>query len=130
MTKTPQVEALEGFAPLGIDETKAKVLKYTQDLCVCLKEHYHHMYPDSSMDKEYIVDSNGRRYYKILMVDKHSWGDSPSVHAFIEKKTGNVYKAASWKAPAKHIRYNLLNETSRLMCYNRADWSGGYLYMR
>ena len=130
MTKTPQVEALEEFAPLGIDETKAKVLKYTQDLCICLEEHYNNMYPDSPRDKEYIIDSNGRRYYKILMIDKDSWGDSKSVHAFIEKKTGNVYKAASWKAPAKHIRYNLLNESSRLMCYNKADWSGGYLYMR
>ena len=33
---------------------------------------------------------------------------SRSVHAFIDKKTGEVYKPASFKAPAKHVRYNLL----------------------
>ena len=52
-----------------------------------------------------------------------------SVHAFVEKKFGNVYKAASWKAPAKHIRFNLLDDNSREECFARADWAGGYLYM-
>ena len=30
-----------------------------------------------------------------------------SVTAFIDKNTGEVYKPASWKAPAKHVRYDL-----------------------
>ena len=54
---------------------------------------------------------------------------SRSVHAFVDKKTGEVYKPASFKAPAKHVRYNLLSEISREECYARADWAGGYLYI-
>ena len=52
------------------------------------------------------------------------------VHAFIDKKTGDVFKPASWRGPAKIVRYNLLNPISREDCFNRADWAGGYLYVR
>ena len=30
-----------------------------------------------------------------------------SVTAFIDKNTGEVYKPASWKAPAKHVRFDM-----------------------
>jgi len=74
---------------------------------------------------------SGRKFYKIIQQDERdgSWRDG-SVHAFVTKNTGDVYKPASWKAPAKHIRYNLLDESSRNVCLNRATWAGGYLYMR
>ena len=39
------------------------------------------------------------------MMDSNS--QCESVHAFVDKKTGEVYKAASYKAPAKIVRYNL-----------------------
>ena len=68
----------------------------------------------------------GRKYFKIVM-DAHG---SKSVHAFVDKKTGEVFKAASFKAPAKGVRYNLLNIASREECFARADWAGGYLYIR
>ena len=55
---------------------------------------------------------------------------SKSVHAFVDKKTGEVYKAASYKAPAKIVRYNLLEIASREECFSRADWAGSYLYIR
>ena len=57
-------------------------------------------------------------------------GPSRSVHAFVDKKTGEVYKPASFKAPAKIVRFNLLNIASREQCFARADWAGGYLYVR
>ena len=66
----------------------------------------------------------GRKYYKIVMVSNQR-----SVHAFIDKKTGDVYKPAGWQGPAKHVRYNLLDADSCNECLKRADWSGGYLYM-
>lgn len=67
-----------------------------------------------------------RKYYKIV---KNQSG-SNSVHAFVDKETGAVYKPASWRAPAKGARFNLLDTNSREECYRRADWSGGYLYLR
>ena len=33
-----------------------------------------------------------------------------SVHAFIDQKTGDVFKPASFKAPAKGVRYNVLQD--------------------
>ena len=69
----------------------------------------------------------GRKYHKIVMVDN---GGSRSVHAFIDKKTGEVYKSASWKAPAKGVRFDLRIINQREWLLENADWSGGYLYAR
>ena len=33
--------------------------------------------------------------------------DSRSVWGFVEKETGDVFKAAGWKVPAKHARGNI-----------------------
>ena len=55
-----------------------------------------------------------------------------SVTAFIDKNTGEVYKPASWKSPAKHVRYDLriIREREFLLNPKNCDWSGGHLYMR
>ena len=79
-----------------------------------------------SIDYKFYIEE-GRKYHKIVMTD---CGGSNSVHAFVDKKTGEVYKPASWKAPAKIVRYNLLSIESREKCFERADWAGGYLYVR
>jgi hypothetical protein len=55
-------------------------------------------------------------------------GGSRSVHAFVDMKTGEVYKPASIKAPAKGVRFNLLVITDREWLLEHADWAGGYLY--
>ena len=76
-------------------------------------------------DYEFIVES-GRKYHKIIM----DANGSRSVHAFVDKKTGEVYKAASFKAPAKHVRFNLCLIKDREWLLENADWAGGYLYVR
>ena len=55
-----------------------------------------------------------------------------SVTAFIDKNTGEVYKPASWKAPAKHVRFDLrlIQDREFLFNPNNIDWAGGHLYMR
>jgi len=55
---------------------------------------------------------------------------SRSVHCFIDKKTGEVYKSASWKAPAKGVRYDLRLIADREWLLENADWASGYLYKR
>jgi hypothetical protein len=106
------------------DEQTANVLRYSEILCEALTQQFKSSHPNSDPYKFYI--ESGRKYHKIIMETN---GNSRSVHAFVEKKFGNVYKAASWKAPAKHIRFNLLDDNSREECLARCDWSGGYLYM-
>ena len=82
---------------------------------------------NTGVDHEFYIES-GRKYYKLI--HQSGQGGSRSVHCFIDKKTGEVYKSASWKAPAKGVRYNLLDDSSREECYARADWAGGYLYLK
>jgi len=76
-------------------------------------------------DYEFTVES-GRKYHKIMM----SANGSRSVHAFVDRKTGEVYKPASIKAPAKGVRYDLRLIEQREWLFENADWAGGYLYKR
>jgi hypothetical protein len=69
---------------------------------------------------------SGKKYHKIIM-NAHG---SKSVHAFVDKKTGEVYKSASWKAPAKGVRYDMRIIEQREWLLQNADWAGGYLYAR
>ena len=79
--------------------------------------------------------TTGKTYHKITSND---WDDrtndwrSGGVHAFVDKKTGEVYKPASWKSPAKHVRYDMriINQREYVLNPHNCGWSGGYLYMR
>ena len=81
---------------------------------------------DNAPPRYKFVIESGRKYHKIVMFDS---GNSRSVHAFVDKKTGEVYKAASWKAPAKHVRFDLRIIEQREHLLSSADWAGGYLYL-
>ena len=83
------------------------------------------------------VIRTGRKYHKIIQQDFDTFRDlneyrDGSVHAFVDKNTGQVYKPASWKSPAKHVRYDLrvINDREKLHNPVYTGWAGGYLYMR
>ena len=101
------------------------VRKYCLMLCDCLLEDFKRANNRKTDDYKFYIES-GRKYHKLIMETN---AGSRSVHAFIDKKTGEVYKPASFKAPAKIVRYNLLSEMSREKCFERCDWAGGYLYI-
>ena len=83
---------------------------------------------------------SGKRYYKIVQQEFETWEKSKyygqyrdgSVHCFVDKETGDVYKPASWSAPAKHIRFTFQNvdHLKFLLNPDNVDWAGGYLYIR
>ena len=83
---------------------------------------------------------SGKRYYKIVQQEFETWEKSKyygqyrdgSVHAFVDKKTGQVFKPTSWQAPAKHVRYDLRIIKHREFLFNpdNTTWAGGYLYIR
>jgi len=73
---------------------------------------------------DFYIKEGGRKYHKIVM----NTGNRRSVHAFVDKKTGEVYKPASFKAPAKGVRYDLRLIEDREYLLENADWAGGYLY--
>jgi hypothetical protein len=55
---------------------------------------------------------------------------SRSVHCFVDKNTGEMYKSASWKSPAKGVRYDLRLIKDREWLLSNADWASNYLYAR
>jgi hypothetical protein len=125
------------------------VLGHTYALCEALRQNYidysikshqHSIERDVNVDyhEACITDlknghcdyefhpETGRKYHKIIM----SANGSRSVHAFVDKKTGEVYKSASWKSPAKGVRYDLRIINQREWLLENADWAGSYLYNR
>ncbi len=79
----------------------------------------------------------GKKFYKIVQMEFDTFQNrnkyrEGSVHAFVNKETGQVYKPASWKAPAKHVRYDMriIREREFLFNPNNTGWAGGYLYLR
>jgi hypothetical protein len=125
------------------------VLGHTHALCEALRQNFieysirqHRRAVEKGEDAKYhftcieklmvgICDYNftfetGRKYHKIIM----NANGSRSVHAFVDKKTGSLLKSASWKAPAKGERFNLLIIKDREWLLENATWCGGYLYKR
>ena len=49
-----------------------------------------------------------------------------------DRLTGEVYKPASWKSPAKIVRFDLrlLTDRAKLHDPEFTTWAGGYLYLR
>ena len=111
------------------------IRKYTLMLCDALEQNF----KDRNHGKvggydapvyKFVIES-GRKYHKIIMeVPNHNRPASRSVHAFVDMKSGDVYKPASFKAPAKHVRFNLCIISDREWLLANADWAGGYLYKR
>ncbi len=126
------------------------VLKYTHMLIEALKDNYrqyairghqrsvelgesveHHLLKIDELksgktDIDYTIET-GKKYHKVVMIDG---GGSRSVHCFIDKNTGEMYKSSSWKSPAKGVRYDLRLIKDREYVLENCDWAGGYLYAR
>ena len=140
------------MASLIESKQKVTVLKWTEELCRCLEAQYRNYSLKYVMDSQngndkYLQEratkieideecikftiSTGKKYHKIIQNDfRNGKYESAGVHAFVDKKTGEVYKPASWKAPAKHVRYDMRIINQREYMYANCDWAGGYLYMR
>ena len=144
-----------------IEDLKTRVSYWTDLLCSSLTENYYVYHRrmiernaerfDGEMSK-YAQDQldamnngtaklmkfrkiEGRKYYKVVQVEyddrKNEWRDA-SVTAFVDKNSGEVYKPASWKSPAKYVRYDMRIITHRQACHDPkvTTWTGGFLYMR
>jgi len=125
------------------------VLGHTYALCEALRQNYidysirsHQKFIDDADTHNYhkeqiaklkqgtcdynFYPETGKKYHKIVM----DANGSRSVHAFVDKKTGELYKSASWKSPAKGVRFDLRLIEQREWLLQHADWAGSYLYLR
>ena len=101
-----------------------KIEKWVWQLCRSLEQNYQLRYPNYNTSVTFTMQF-GRKYIKVIQ-------DNSSVHAFIDRKTGEVYKPAGWKSPAKIVRYDLrlISDRAKLHDPKFTDWAGGYLYIR
>ena len=114
------------------NDIQLNVRKYTLMLCDALADNFKSrnrgtVGGHAAPEYKFFIAEGGRKYHKIVMEYENG---QRSVHAFVDKKTGEVYKPASFKAPAKHVRYNLLVIKEREWLLEHADWAGGYLYAK
>ena len=83
------------------------------------------------------VIKTGRKYHKIMQHEFDTFRDrneyrEGSVNCFVDKNTGEVYMAASWSSPAKHVRFDMRVIRDRKLMHTPSfvTWNTGYLYMR
>ena len=117
------VPTIAVFPEGGLTQSQ-KIEKWVWHLCRSLEQNYELRYPNSSDPVTFSMEL-GRKYWKINQ-------NGGGVHAFVDKKTGEVYKPASWRGPAKIVRYDLRIIKDREQLHNpyHTDWAGGYLYLR
>ena len=145
----------------SVKETNRIFIKdYTQHYCKAITENYrmyhidsltrdNHPSPEYAQQQLDEIENGtanlmkfeireGKKYYKIVQVEfdtfqgRNEYRDS-SVHSFVDKNNGNVYKPASWKAPhTKHVRFTFQKpeDIRFLLTPSNVDWAGGYLYLR
>ncbi len=135
-------EALEeNFKQNSIDSYKRNIqeqrfpenTKYYQERLEEIENGTANLYKfDYQIGKKYIKVFNLQYQEANDYLDRKEGYRAGSVTAFIDKNTGEVYKPASWRAPAKHVRYDLRLIKDREFLHNPAntDWAGGHLYMR
>ena len=73
----------------------------------------------------------GRKFARVATDN----GVQRMVHAFVDMETGDVIKAAGWKAPQKDkdglaVRYRLADPADKARCFEQMDPYGSYLYKR
>lgn len=72
---------------------------------------------------KFFTVSPGRRYDRIMAGSEA--GRMDRIHAFVERETGHVFKAAGLRKPADHVRYTTVDSA-----IEAADLHGSYLYIR
>ena len=141
-------------------ELKVKVREWTEQYCDAIEQNYkeyhirtlngnlHGNYPEYAQKQLDEIENGtanlmkfriqkGRKYYKIIQrnydtfQNRNEYRDG-SVHAFVDKKTGEVYKPAGWAKPAKHVRFDMriISDRAKLHDAEFTGWAGGYLYIR
>ena len=141
-------------------ELKVKVREWTEQYCDAIEQNYkeyhirtlngnlHGNYPEYAQKQLDEIKNGtaklmkfriqeGRKYYKIIQQNFETYNDlneyrDGSVHSFVDKNTGEVYMAASWSKPAKHVRFDMRVMRDRTLMHTPSfvTWNTGYLYMR
>ena len=122
--KTPFGEAMNNFCSKLTENSKSEV------------ERFNHM------DKVTFKPDGGRKYIKVKYFQTNIETDyetgektlredkNGSIHCFVERTTGDIFKPAGWKSPYlkgnNAVRGNIYDSSS----FEKTDMHGGWLYAR
>ena len=104
---------------------------YCNKLVLAMKQWHADNGMPAKWETKYIYET-GRKYFKVVRVeDEYKSNDEHRcVEAFIDRQTGDIFKPASWRKPAKGARFNLLDQDSLFELFENLDPFGGHLYKR
>ena len=85
---------------------------FLKDCQQMLEEYYSTKFPTLSIPEVDVKE--GGKYYKVIKNEDARGRASSYVWFFVDKEEGNIWKAASWKAPAKNFpRGNILTDNAK-----------------
>lgn len=122
------ISQTKGEKVLNTLEVEVLIQEYVTALETMLESHYSeksNLLTPPTVSVEY-----GKKFARIVFS-----GSQRMVHSFVDAETGNVLKAAGWKAPQKDkgglaVRYSLTDPESKARCFAEMDPYGGYLYKK
>ena len=125
-----------GIKLTSFDEAMGKFCNRLKENCQDYIDGFNHM------DSVRFEACGGRKYIKVkyFTTNKHVDYDTKvetlvedtkgSIHCFVERTTGDIYKPAGWKAPYTKgnncVRGNIYDKST----FEKTDLHGGWLYAR
>ena len=122
--------------PTSFDEAMDKFCDKLEENCKPYVDRFNHM------DKVTFKVDGGRKYIKVKSFEDRVDTDYEtgvktivkatrgSIHCFVDKTTGDIYKPAGWKTPYTKgnnaVRGNIYDASS----FEKTDLHGGWLYAR
>ena len=132
LTKTTEL----GIKPTSFDEAMNVFCDRLEENCKPYVDKFNHM------DSVTFRPDGGVKYIKVKSfqvnvetdyetgVKRLVGGLKGSIHCFVERTTGNIFKPAGWKAPYlkgnNAVRGNIFDSSS----FEKTDMHGGWLYAR
>jgi len=101
------INGQENPAPKVTTGTDAAISMFAVEVQSLINGHYEGGFP--RLTAPTITVEWGRKYAKLV---KNDAGSSRSVYCFVDRTTGDILKAESWAAPAKHARGSVLAATT------------------
>ena len=110
------------------DPTDPKCLLGFRDKLVDRLNKYRQNMGLTYFDRYTVVFKETTKYFKVLSIQwKGNEEGTGNLVAFINKRTGEIFKPASWVAPAKHARGNIMSEQNGMEAITD---EGNVIYLR
>tara|TARA_B100000519_G_scaffold180197_1_gene171546 strand:- start:599 stop:1060 length:462 start_codon:yes stop_codon:yes gene_type:complete len=113
-------------AVAGYEKALKKMLDFMKKSSI---KQYKRSYPKLYQIKSYMYPAHlkkGPKFDRIVNVRADNPSKADSVHFFVDKSNGDIYKPAGYNGRAKGVRGNIFKPKT----YARFDVHGGWLYRR